>query len=54
MSINGWIRSITASFHSPWVRLVLLTVYYGLIIAAMIVLYGKGDLSSSEFVYQGF
>jgi hypothetical protein len=36
------------------VRVVLLALYYLMIIAALIVLYGKGDFSSSGFVYQGF
>ena len=54
MSIRDLIRSSTASFRSPFGRLVLLTAYYLLIIAALLLLYGKGDLTSTEFVYQGF
>jgi len=54
MSISAWIRSITAAFRSPLGRVLLLTAYYVLIIAALIVLYGEGDFSSSGFVYQGF
>ena len=54
MSIRDWIRSITASFRSPWGRVVLLTAYYLLIIAALILMYGEGDFSSTGFVYQGF
>lgn len=54
MWIKGWIRSITTSFRSPVWRVVLLTLYYVMIIAALVVLYGKGDFSSGGFVYQGF
>jgi hypothetical protein len=54
MSIRGLIRSITASFRSPLGRVCLLAAYYLLIIAALILLYGKGDFSSTGFVYQGF
>jgi hypothetical protein len=54
MSIRGLIKSITASFRSPFGRVVLLAAYYLLIIGALILLYGKGDFSSSGFVYQGF
>jgi hypothetical protein len=54
MSIRDLIRSITASFRSPLGRLVLLTAYYLLIIATLVLMYGEGDFSSSGFVYQGF
>lgn len=54
MSIRDLIRSTTAAFRSPVGRLVLLTVYYLLIIAALVLMYGEGDFSSSGFVYQGF
>jgi hypothetical protein len=54
MSIKGLTRSITASFRSPLGRLILLTTYYLVIIAALILMYGEGDFSSSGFVYQGF
>jgi hypothetical protein len=36
------------------VRIALLAVYYLLIIAGLIVLYGRGDFSTPPFVYQGF
>jgi hypothetical protein len=40
--------------RSPVGRVLLLTVYYLAIIVALIVMYGRGDLSSTKFVYQGF
>jgi len=54
MSIKGLIRSIAAASRSPLGRLVLLTAYYLAIIAALIIMYGRGDISSTDFVYQGF
>jgi hypothetical protein len=33
---------------------ILLAVYYFAIIAALILLYGRGDFSTPTFVYQGF
>ncbi len=54
MSTKGLMRSITAFFHSPLGRTLLLSAYYFAIIAALIALYGKGNFSSTEFVYQGF
>jgi hypothetical protein len=44
----------TAIYTNPWGRIALLTVYYGAIIAGLIFLYGKGDFSTPDFVYQGF
>ncbi|MFH1185266.1 MAG: teichoic acid D-Ala incorporation-associated protein DltX [Chloroflexota bacterium] len=32
----------------------MLTAYYLAILAALILMYGQGDFSSTEFVYQGF
>jgi len=32
----------------------LLAVYYVAIILLLVVLYGEGNLGSTEFVYQGF
>ena len=54
MSIRDLIRSITTSFRSPLGRIILLAAYYLLILAALVLLYGKGDFSSGGFVYQGF
>jgi hypothetical protein len=41
------------SLH-PRTRFVLLTVYYFLIVAALLALYGRGDFSTPGFVYQEF
>jgi len=38
----------------PRTHLALLTLYYLGIIAALLVLYGRGDFSTPAFVYQGF
>ncbi len=46
--LKAWLE-----FH-PRMRLILLTLYYFGIIAALIVLYGRGDFSTPSFVYQGF
>ena len=54
MWIKDWIRSITATFRSPLGRTLLMSAYYLAIIAALLAMYGKGDLSSTDFVYQGF
>jgi hypothetical protein len=53
-----WIRCLIASFmeacHSPRGRLILLSMYYLAIIFGLVLLYGKGDFTSADFVYQGF
>lgn len=41
-------------FEKPAVRQTLLVCYYLGIIAGLIYLYGRGDLSTPPFVYQGF
>ena len=38
----------------PRTRFALLTMYYLAIIAALILLYGRGDFSTPPFVYQEF
>ena len=38
----------------PWVRSLALTLYYLLIILALLALYGQGDFSTPSFIYQGF
>jgi hypothetical protein len=38
----------------PRLRRVLLILYYFAVIAALIVMYGRGDFSTPPFVYQGF
>ncbi len=40
--------------HDPRVRILLLTLYYLLIIIALIIMYGRGDFSTPPFIYQGF
>ncbi len=40
--------------HHPRVRLVGLTLYYLAIIVALILLHGRGELSTPPFVYQDF
>jgi len=45
---------ITTASTNPWVRVILLTLYYFAIIAALIVMYGKGNFTPPDFVYQGF
>jgi uncharacterized membrane protein YbhN (UPF0104 family) len=54
MWIKGLMRYITESSHSPILRVVMLTAYYVAIIAALIVMYGPGSSTATEFVYQGF
>jgi hypothetical protein len=54
MWIARWTRFITESFRSPWGRVILLSAYYLLIIAGLVILYGKGRLTPTDFVYQGF
>ena len=54
MSISAWIRSFAEAFRRPVGRTVLLTGYYLLIIAALVMLYGQGDSAATEFIYQGF
>jgi hypothetical protein len=54
MSIRRLIASSTAAFLRPLGRVLLLSIYYLAIIAALIFLYGKGNLTPTDFVYQGF
>jgi hypothetical protein len=46
--MHAWLQA------HPATRVVLFTVYYLGIIAALIALYGRGDFSTPSFVYQGF
>ena len=41
-------------FRDKRVRLLLHAVYYLAIIAALIMMYGKGDFSTPPFIYQNF
>ncbi len=54
MSIKRWMRSITAAFRSPWGRTLLLSAYYLAIILGLILMYGRGKLTNTNFIYQGF
>ena len=45
---------LPAFFEKPAVRQTLLVLYYLGIIAGLIYLYGRGDLSTPPFVYQEF
>ncbi len=47
-------RYITEASRNPWIRLCLLTAYYLAIIVGLVLLYGKGNFTSTEFIYQGF
>jgi hypothetical protein len=54
MSIIHWMRSITGLYTNPWVRSILLTLYYLAILIGLILLYGKGNFTTPKFIYQGF
>ncbi len=54
MSIKYWMSFITGLFNNPWVKAILLTLYYLAILIGLILLYGKGDFSTPKFIYQGF
>ncbi len=53
-----WIKRLTLFIttlrHNALLRTLLLVLYYLLIIAGLLILYGKGDFSTPPFVYQGF
>jgi len=51
---KSWLPAVVRLSASPWVRLVLLTFYYLVIIVGLIMLYGKGDFSTPSFIYQNF
>ncbi len=51
---SGAVTRLTAIGNDPRVRVVLLTLYYLLIILALIIMYGRGDFSTPPFIYQGF
>ena len=54
MLTKRWTLSTTTLCHNSWIRFVALTLYYSAVIGGLICLYGKGDFSTPEFVYQGF
>jgi len=51
---RNWFFSLANFFAHPWVRGILLTLYYLAIILGLILMYGKGDFSTPKFIYQGF
>jgi hypothetical protein len=54
MLIKRLTTFITAFYTSYWGRVFLLTAYYFAIIAGLVILYGEGDFTPPDFVYQGF
>ncbi len=54
MSIKRLMQFITGIYHNPGARVILLSIYYLAIIAGLVFMYGKGELTSPDFVYQGF
>ncbi len=54
MSTRPLMRFITAPSTRVVVRTTLFVLYYLLIIAGLLILYGRGDFSTPPFVYQGF
>ncbi len=48
------VQLMLAFFTRPWIRGVLLVIYYMAIIAGLILMYGKGNFSTPSFIYQGF
>jgi hypothetical protein len=57
-----WIASITTLFRNvardvatrPATKIGALTVFYAAVIAALVLLYGRGDFSTPSFIYQDF
>ncbi len=45
--LNEW-------FAQPWVRCLMLMIYYLGILAGLVALYGQGDFSTPPFIYQNF
>jgi len=52
--LKSWMHSITTTFIKFGGVGVLRTIYYLLIIAGLIWLYGRGNFSPPQFIYQGF
>lgn len=44
----------TTLANNAYARAVALTLFYLIILAALLVLYGKGNFSTPPFIYQGF
>jgi hypothetical protein len=54
MSIKRLMNFFMALYANPWGHIFILTIYYLAIIAGLVFMYGKGDFSTPDFVYQGF
>ncbi len=54
MWTKPWMHSIITLYANPWVKDLLLMLYYLAILIGLLLLYGKGDFSTPPFVYQGF
>jgi D-Ala-teichoic acid biosynthesis protein len=54
MWIKRWTLIITAFYTNPRVRMAALTIYYLAILLGLILMYGRGNFSTPEFIYQGF
>ncbi len=54
MWTKPWMHSFTTLCAKPWVKSVLLTLYYLAILIGLLLLYGKGDFSTPPFIYKGF
>lgn len=48
------VARLVALAARPWARSLALTLYYLLILLALLALYGQGDFSTPAFIYQGF
>ena len=53
-----WIKHlmlfITTLRQNSLIRFAALSLYYVAIVVGLILIYGKGDFSTPDFVYQGF
>jgi hypothetical protein len=53
-----WIKRsthfFTVIYTNPWLRAILLVLYYLAILVGLVVLYGKGNFTPTPFIYQGF
>jgi hypothetical protein len=54
MSTRRSMHIIMGIFAKPWLRGILLILYYLAILVGLIMMYGKGNFSVPAFIYQGF
>jgi len=52
--MNQILRFWQALRRSPWARQAWLSLYYLLVLAALAAIYGQGNFSAPDFIYQGF